>query len=220
MKYRSVFDIIGPIMIGPSSSHTAGAARIGKVARSLFRRQPEWVDIHLYGSFAKTYKGHGTDVAIIGGILDFETDDERIIRSIEIAEAAGMVIRFFEEAAVPDHPNTVKIRMGDENSDMEMVGISIGGGKIEIIELNSFVLRLSGQHPAILVEHTDKTGVIANVATVLARYEINIGHMEVSRKEKGKKALMTIEVDQNIKDVILDEIEELPSILGVTKIVD
>ena len=220
MKYRSVFDIIGPIMIGPSSSHTAGAARIGKVARSLFRRKPEWVDIHLYGSFAKTYKGHGTDVAIIGGILDFETDDERIIDSIKIAEAEGMVIRFLEEDAVPDHPNTVKIRMGDKKGDIEMVGISIGGGKIEITELNGFILRLSGQHPAILVEHTDKFGAIANVATVLATNEINIGHMEVSRKEMGQKALMTIEVDQNIEDTILDEIEKLPSILGVTKIVD
>ena len=220
MKYRSVFDIIGPIMIGPSSSHTAGAARIGKVARSLFRRQPKWADIHLYGSFAKTYKGHGTDVAIIGGILDFETDDERIIRSIEIAEADGMVIRFFEEDAVSDHPNTVKIRMGDEDGEMEMVGISVGGGKIEIIELNGFVLRLSGQHPAILVEHTDQFGAIANVATVLALHQINIGHMEVSRKELGQRALMTIEVDQNIEDPILDEIEKLPAILGVTKIVD
>lgn len=220
MKYRSVFDIIGPIMIGPSSSHTAGAARIGKVARSLFRRQPKWADIHLYGSFAKTYKGHGTDVAIIGGILDFETDDVRIIDAIKIAEADGMTIRFIEEDAVPDHPNTVKIRMGDEKGDLEMVGISIGGGKIEIIELNGFVLKLSGQHPAILVEHKDKFGAIANVATVLAKHEINIGHMEVSRKEMGQKALMTIEVDQNIEDAILDEIEKLPSILGVTKIVD
>lgn len=220
MKYRSVFDIIGPVMIGPSSSHTAGAARIGKVARSLFRRQPQWVDIHLYGSFAKTYKGHGTDVAIIGGILDFETDDERIIRAIEIAEADGMKIRFIEEEAVPDHPNTAKIRMGDDDGEMEMVGISIGGGKIEIIELNGFVLKLSGQHPAILVEHTDKFGAIANVATVLAKHEINIGHMEVSRKEMGQRALMTIEVDQNIEDSILDEIGKLPSILGVTKIVD
>ncbi|MGN1385192.1 MAG: L-serine ammonia-lyase, iron-sulfur-dependent subunit beta [Bacillus sp. (in: firmicutes)] len=220
MKYRSVFDIIGPVMIGPSSSHTAGAARIGKVARSLFRRQPQWVDIHLYGSFAKTYKGHGTDVAIIGGILDFETDDERIIRAIEIAEADGMEIRFIEEEAVPDHPNTAKIRMGDDDGEMEMVGISIGGGKIEIIELNGFVLRLSGQHPAILVEHTDKFGAIANVATVLAKHEINIGHMEVSRKEMGQRALMTIEVDQNIEDFILDEIGKLPSILGVTKVVD
>lgn len=220
MKYKSVFDIIGPVMIGPSSSHTAGAARIGKVARSLFRKQPTWVNIYFYGSFAKTYKGHGTDVAIIGGILDFETDDERIIESITIAKKQGMKISFSEEDAITDHPNTVRIRMGDENNELELVGISIGGGKIEIIELNGFVLKLSGHHPAILVEHNDKFGAIASVSNILAKHEINIGHMEVSRKEVGKKALMTIEVDQNIDDKILDILAQLPNILGVTKIVD
>lgn len=207
-------------MIGPSSSHTAGAARIGKVARSLFRKQPKWVEIYFYGSFAETYKGHGTDVAIIGGILDFDTHDERIINSIEIAKGQGVSLTFSVEDAVTDHPNTVKIRMGDDDDELELVGISIGGGKIEIIELNGFVLKLSGNHPAILVEHHDKFGAIASVSNVLARYEINIGHMEVSRKEMGKKALMTIEVDQNIEDVILDKLEILPNIICVTKIVD
>jgi len=207
-------------MIGPSSSHTAGAARIGKVARSLFRKQPKWINIHLFGSFAQTYKGHGTDVAIIGGILDFDTFDERIIQAIDIAEGLGIQIKFIKEEAVTDHPNTVKVVMGDEESEMELVGISIGGGKIEIIELNGFVLRLSGHHPAILVEHTDKFGAIASVANVLAKYEINIGHMEVSRKDIGQKALMTIEVDQNIDDFILDELSLLPNIIGVTKIVE
>ncbi|MEH6940493.1 L-serine ammonia-lyase, iron-sulfur-dependent subunit beta [Bacillus sp. JJ722] len=220
MKYRSVFDIIGPIMIGPSSSHTAGAARIGKVARSLFRKQPKWVEIYFYGSFAETYKGHGTDVAIIGGILDFDTHDERIIKSIEIAKEQGVSLSFSVEDAVTDHPNTVKVKMGDDDDELELVGISIGGGKIEIIELNGFVLKLSGNHPAILVEHHDKFGAIASVSNVLARYEINIGHMEVSRKEMGKKALMTIEVDQNIDDVILDKLQILPNIISVTKIVD
>ncbi|MGN1401706.1 MAG: L-serine ammonia-lyase, iron-sulfur-dependent subunit beta [Bacillus sp. (in: firmicutes)] len=220
MKFKSVFDVIGPIMIGPSSSHTAGAARIGKVARSLFRRQPEWVDIHLYGSFAKTYKGHGTDVALVGGILDFDTFDERIIDAIEIAEKDGMKIRFIEEEAVTEHPNTVKLNLGDEEGELELVGVSIGGGKIEIIELNGFVLRLTGHHPAILVEHTDRFGAIASVSNVLAKYEINIGHMEVSRKDIGQKALMTIEVDQNIEDTILEEIEKLPNMIAVTKIVD
>ena len=205
MKYKSVFDIIGPIMIGPSSSHTAGAPRIGKVARSLFRRQPTWVNISLYGSFANTYKGHGTDVALIGGILDFDTFDERIIESISIAESQGMKISFTEEEALTDHPNTVRITMGDDDGEIELVGISIGGGKIEIIELNGFLLRLSGHHPAILVAHNDKFGTIASVSNVLAAHEINIGHMEVSRKDVGQKALMTIEVDQNIDDSILSE---------------
>jgi L-serine dehydratase len=220
LKYKSVFDIIGPIMIGPSSSHTAGAARIGRVARSIFGREPKWASISLYGSFAQTYKGHGTDVAIIGGILDFDTDDERIIKAIDIATEKGMKISFVEEDAITDHPNTARVFIGDDQGELELVGISIGGGKIEIIELNGFELKLSGHHPAILVVHNDRFGAIANVASVLAKHEINIGHMEVSRKEVGKLALMTIEVDHNIEDFVLREIEQLPNILRVTKIVD
>lgn len=207
-------------MIGPSSSHTAGAARIGRVARSIFGREPKWASISLYGSFAQTYKGHGTDVAIIGGILDFDTDDERIIKAIDIATEKGMKISFVEEDAITEHPNTARVFIGDDQGELELVGISIGGGKIEIIELNGFELKLSGHHPAILVVHNDRFGAIANVASVLAKHEINIGHMEVSRKEVGKLALMTIEVDHNIEDSVLHEIEQLPNILRVTKIVD
>ncbi|MEH7546228.1 MULTISPECIES: L-serine ammonia-lyase, iron-sulfur-dependent subunit beta [Bacillaceae] len=220
MKYRSVFDIIGPVMIGPSSSHTAGAARIGRVARSLFGREPKWANISLYGSFAKTYKGHGTDVAIVGGLLDFDTDDTRLIHAIDLAKQKGMKLRFIEEDAVTDHPNTARIIIGDQNGELELVGISIGGGKIEIIELNGFELKLSGNHPAILVVHNDRFGAIASVAQILAKYELNIGHMEVARKDVGKMALMTIEVDQNIDNKILTELEQLPNILKVTKIVD
>jgi L-serine dehydratase len=220
MKFKSVFDIIGPVMIGPSSSHTAGAARIGKVARSLFGREPKWAHISFYGSFKDTYKGHGTDVALVGGLLNFETDDERIIHAIQIAQERGMEITFYEENAIPDHPNTARVRIGDEEGEMELVGISIGGGKIEIIELNGFLLKLSGHHPAILVVHNDRYGVIASVANILSAHEINIGHMEVSRKEKGKTALMTIEVDQNMDDAILGEIRSLPNVTQVTRIVD
>lgn len=220
MKYKSVFDIIGPIMIGPSSSHTAGAARIGRVARSLFGRQPKWANISFYGSFAKTYKGHGTDVAIVGGLLDFDTYDERIKTSLQIADSLDVKISFHEEDAITDHPNTAKVVIGDEDGELELVGISIGGGKIEITELNGFALKLSGNHPALLVVHDDRYGAIAGVANVLAKFAINIGHMEVSRKEKGQKALMTIEVDQNIDDAVIQELSALPNITQVTKIVD
>ncbi len=220
MKYRSVFDIIGPIMIGPSSSHTAGAVRIGKVARNLFGRKPTWVDIFFYGSFAETYKGHGTDVAIVGGLLNFDTFDERMKTSLHIAKQEGIRITFHEEEAIPPHPNTAKIRLGDEQGELELVGISIGGGKVEIIELNGFELKLSGHHPALLIMHNDRYGAIAGVANVLAKYAINIGHMEVSRKEKGKQALMTIEVDQNIDDAIVEQLKALPHIIDVTKIVE
>ncbi|ERN53176.1 L-serine ammonia-lyase, iron-sulfur-dependent subunit beta [Alkalihalophilus marmarensis] len=220
MKYRTVFDIIGPIMIGPSSSHTAGAARIGRVARTLFAEKPDRADIYFYGSFAKTYRGHGTDVAIVGGILDFDTFDSRITNALTIAKEEKIDIHFHEEEALTDHPNTAKVVLTKGEVTIELVGISIGGGKIEIIELNGFKLKLSGNHPAILVVHNDRYGVIAGVSNVLAKHEINIGHMEVSRKEKGKEALMVIEVDQNVPNTILKELESLPNIVKVTKIHD
>lgn len=207
-------------MIGPSSSHTAGAARIGRVARDLFGKEPTWVEIRLYGSFAKTYKGHGTDVALIGGILDFETYDPRIAESMDIARAKGITFEFIEEDSHTDHPNTARVKVGDEQSDLELVGISIGGGKAEIIELNGFELRLSGSHPAILVMHNDRFGAIAEVTQLLAKYEINIGHMEVSRKEVGKEALMVIEVDQNISEQQLEELATCEHILQVARVVE
>lgn len=220
MKYRSAFDIIGPVMIGPSSSHTAGAARIGRVARTLFGKQPKKAIISLYGSFAKTYRGHGTDVAVVGGILDFDTDDERIPASLTIAEEAGMDVSFTIEDTVMDHPNTVKIRLFDEDKELELVGISIGGGTIEITELNTFKLKLSGENPAILVVHNDVFGIISSVSTVLANHEINIGHMEVSRKEKGQMALMVIEVDQKIQSHVMKEIEGLENVSQVIRMVE
>ncbi|TFE02721.1 L-serine ammonia-lyase, iron-sulfur-dependent subunit beta [Jeotgalibacillus salarius] len=220
MKYKSVFDIIGPVMIGPSSSHTAGAARIGKMARELFGREPEWANIFFYGSFAKTYKGHGTDVAIIGGIMDFETDDERIIEARKIAKEKGMRVKIREEEALTEHPNTARINLGDKDGEMELVGISIGGGKIEIIELNGFELSLTGHHPAILVVHEDRFGAVAAVSTVLAKHRMNIGKMDVSRRDVGKMALMTIEVDQNVEEELLSELKALPEVSQVTKITD
>ncbi|GAK04669.1 L-serine dehydratase, beta subunit [Geomicrobium sp. JCM 19037] len=218
MKYRSVTEIIGPIMIGPSSSHTAGAARIGRLARLLFHEQPERVNIHLYGSFAKTYKGHGTDVALIGGLLDFDTFDERIPQAKELAKERKMRVRFHEEDAIMDHPNTVKLRLEAKEKSMELVGISIGGGKIEVVELNGFQLNLSGHHPALLIVHQDRYGVIANVANLLAAHKVNIGHMEVSRKEKGREALMVIEMDQSVTDDMIESLERLEHITQVAKL--
>ncbi|ETI66949.1 L-serine ammonia-lyase, iron-sulfur-dependent subunit beta [Neobacillus vireti] len=216
MKYRSAFDIIGPVMIGPSSSHTAGAARIGRVARTLFGKLPKKAIISLYGSFAKTYKGHGTDFAIVAGLLDLDTFDERMPKSLVIAKDLGLEVVFQTEEAVTDHPNTVKINLYGGDEELELVGISIGGGTIEITELNSFPLKLSGEHPAILVVHQDRFGIISAVTSVLSKYEINIGHMEVSRLDKGEMALMVIEVDQKIENMV---IEELSNLANVTKII-
>lgn len=220
MRYKSVFDIIGPVMIGPSSSHTAGAARIGRVARTIFGVQPESVIISLYGSFAETYKGHGTDVALVGGLLDFDTSDTRIPLSLKLAKAANMNVTFIEEEAISDHPNTTRLQLKAGEKEMEIVGISIGGGTIQIVELNGFKLNLSGMNPAILVVHNDRYGSIAGVTNLLTKYHVNIGHMEVSRKEKGKVALMAIETDENISDEVIEEIKGLPNVLQVTRMID
>lgn len=218
MKFNSVFDIIGPVMVGPSSSHTAGALRIAKVARDLFGEEIKWAKIHLYGSFAKTYKGHGTDLALAGGLLGFDTDDTRLRQSLAQAEQEGLEITFLEDTAATDHPNTVRLNIGNDNNSLEVVGISIGGGKVQITELNGFDLRLSGNHPAILVFHNDRTGAIASVTKILAKHDINIGHMEVNRKDVGKEALMVIEVDENVSEEILDVLSRAEHIIHVTKI--
>ncbi len=219
MKFQSVFDIIGPVMVGPSSSHTAGAARIGLAARNLFGRQPKWAKIHLYESFAKTYQGHGTDMALVGGLLGFDTDDERMKNALQIAKTNRLKVEFIVESARVDHPNTARIIIGDDTDTLEMIGVSIGGGKVEIIELNGFALRLSGNHPAILIMHNDRYGAIASVTSVLAKHQINIGHMEVNRKDIGKEALMVIEVDENISDSILNELRNADHIIRISKIV-
>lgn len=219
MKFNSVFDIIGPVMIGPSSSHTAGALRIAKVAKNLLDDNITWAKIYLYGSFAKTYKGHGTDLALAGGLLGFETDDSRMSESLKLAKEQGMEIIFYEDTAATDHPNTVRLQIGNEKNSIEVVGISIGGGKVQIIELNGFDLRLSGNHPAILVTHNDRSGAIASVTKILAKHHINIGHMEVNRKDVGKEALMVIEVDENVNAILLMELKQAEHIIHVSKIV-
>lgn len=216
MKYRTVFDIIGPVMIGPSSSHTAGAARIGRTARTIFGRVPKEIAITLYGSFAKTYRGHGTDIALVGGLLDFDTYDERMPLSLQMADEAGINVRFIESDEMTDHPNTARIHLADDQGKLEVVGISIGGGKIEIIELNGFDLKLSGNAPTLLVLHKDQFGAVADVATILAKHEINIGYMQVARKDKGLEALMSIETDQSVTEALIHEIRQKSGMYSVT----
>ncbi len=206
MKYKSVFDIIGPVMVGPSSSHTAGAIRIGQIARKIFGKEPEEIEVHFYGSFAETYKGHATDVAVIAGLMGFATDDIRVGRSIEIAEEKGIRIHFYKEQAHTEHPNTVGLVLKSADDQMEIVGISVGGGAVQITELDGFPLKLSGENPAMVILHKDTYGVVASVAAVLMRHKINISHMEVSRADKGSDALMVIETDQIVSQEGIDEI--------------
>ncbi|MED1851954.1 L-serine ammonia-lyase, iron-sulfur-dependent subunit beta [Brevibacillus borstelensis] len=216
MKYKSVFDIIGPVMVGPSSSHTAGAARIGRIARKLFGRQPKKAEITFYGSFAKTYKGHGSDVATVAGILDFDTFDLRLKDSLQIAKDLGIDIVVNTSEELTGHPNTSRIRLSDDEKDVEVVGVSIGGGKIEVTKLNGFAFQLGFDTPTLMVLHEDRFGMIAGVAKVLTQHKINVGLMEVSRHDRGSRALMAIETDSVVLPEVLEEIGNIPYIFDVS----
>ena len=213
-QYKSVFDIIGPIMIGPSSSHTAGAARIGKVVRQIFGEQPEKVDLYLYESFAKTYRGHGTDIAIVGGLLDMEPDDERLADSLKIAHESGMDVAFIPKPEKADHPNSVKIVVKAGERSMTCTGISIGGGAIQISELNGFKINLDMSTPTYLTVHEDRPGIVAKVTNILSDHHINISTMTVTREAKGDKAIMIIEVDERVHGLtcLLKEIEGIEEV--------
>ncbi|MDK9842286.1 MAG: L-serine ammonia-lyase, iron-sulfur-dependent subunit beta [Staphylococcus equorum] len=216
MKYKTVFDIIGPTMVGPSSSHTAGAVRIGLVAKDLFNQLPKQADIYLYGSFMETYKGHGTDVALVGGLLGYDTDDDRIQTSLETAEQMGMKVNFIEMAEERSHPNTAIINMRDADKEISFEGVSIGGGKIEVVAINGFNIAISGNYPALLVFHKDTFGTIGRVANILGDSSINVGSMQVSRKEKGDQALMTCELDESVTDEIIDKIKNVEGVVTVS----
>lgn len=218
MKFRSVFDIIGPVMIGPSSSHTAGAVRIGLLARKLFGREPEQAVIRFFGSFARTFRGHATDVAVVAGILGFESSDPRIPDALFIAAQQGLRVSFVPEDAVPQHPNTVAIQLTAGDSLFQMTGISLGGGIVQIVEVDGFNLRLSGESPALLIFHRDAYGTVAAVTQLLAYEHININHMEVSRHVKGQTALMVIETDEPVAPMILDLIRKQPNIIKIVKL--
>ncbi|MEC5300351.1 L-serine ammonia-lyase, iron-sulfur-dependent subunit beta [Staphylococcus shinii] len=216
MKYKTVFDIIGPTMVGPSSSHTAGAVRIGLVARDLFNQLPNQVDIYLYGSFMETYKGHGTDVALVGGLLGYDTDDDRIQTSLEAAETARMKVNFIEMAEERSHPNTAIINMRNTEKEISVEGVSIGGGKIEVVAINGFNIAISGNYPALLVFHKDTFGTIGKVANILGDSSINVGSMQVSRKEKGDQALMTCELDDAVNKDIIEKIKNVDGVVTVS----
>lgn len=216
MKYRSVFDIIGPAMIGPSSSHTAGAARIGRMARMLFGRTPLKADIVFCGSFAKTYRGHGTDVAIMGGIMGFDTFDPRIKDALTIAKDIGLTVSITTADRPGEHPNTAWVTLSDGQACLQIKGISVGGGKIEVLEAGGFGLSLTGDVWTMLVFHEDHYGMIASVAKELADQKINIGKMEMFRKAKGKEALLIIETDQPLTQNISQQVAGIPDVAHVT----
>lgn len=218
MKYRSVFDIIGPVMVGPSSSHTAGAVRIGRLARALFGREPQHIRLHFYGSFAKTFKGHATDVAALAGVLGLEMDDPRIPEAKAIAKNKGITVEYITEEAVPVHPNTLMAELWDEQGSMTATGQSLGGGLVQITQVDGFSLGLSGESPALLIFHKDMYGTIASITQLLANARININHMEVSRKDRGQTALMVIETDELVEPAVIDLMNAQDNVYKIIKL--
>ena len=212
-----VFDILGPIMIGPSSSHTAGAVRIGKYARSVLGKKPVKAVIRFSGSFAKTYKGHGTDKAVIAGILGMDTDDSRIRNSMQIATEEGLDFTFIEEDIDGAHPNTAEITLTDAEGRSALIqGASIGGGNIVINKINDTEVSISGKSDTLVIPHDDVPGMIAVVTNILAEKGVNVHGFSLGRDRKGGIAVMTIEIDGNIDESINEAIMECPNIHAST----
>lgn len=206
----SVFDMIGPVMIGPSSSHTAGVVRIGRVANRIFGGIPAQVNITFYNSFARTYEGHGSNRAILAGLMDFKTDDPRIKDAMELAKNSGLNYTFRSVGnASTLHPNTVKIETTMNGKEMKVTGESRGGGVILIKEVNGFDSNFTASLHTLIVEAEDQPGSIAFISSVISRDDCNIATMTVSRKGKNELACQIIEMDTGIKPITLAYLKQL-----------
>ena len=212
-----VFDIIGPAMIGPSSSHTAGAARIGRYALNILGTEPVRADIYFSGSFAKTYKGHGTDKAIVAGILGMDTDDPGIKYSFDTAEHRGLEFYFHTCEIENSHPNTAFVVLTSETGrKVEVQGASIGGGNIIITKINGTPVEITGKFTTMIVLHKNIPGMISDVTSVLAKYGINIGRFDLRRNPRGGRGVMIIELDSDLPEHINDEIKAMDNVIDST----
>ncbi|MCS5489661.1 L-serine ammonia-lyase, iron-sulfur-dependent subunit beta [Algoriphagus limi] len=217
----SVFDMIGPVMIGPSSSHTAGVVRIARAAIRVLGGIPEEANIVFYNSFARTYEGHGSDRAIIGGLMDYKTDDERIREALVLAKEKGLVYHFksIGNSSV-HHPNTIKLNLRKGEKKVEVVGESLGGGLINIAEVDGFVANFSAQLHTLIIKAQDVSGAIAFISSVIAQEKTNIATMSVSRKGKNDLACHVIEMDSGIRPITIDYLKSLPWIKELIYIPD
>lgn len=217
MTFISLFEVIGPNMVGPSSSHTAGAVSMALLARKLFPAEIKKVEFTLYGSFAKTYRGHGTDRALLGGIMGFETDDLRIRDSLSIAKERNLDYHFsIGQDTGEEHPNTADIDMTGVNGERLFVrGVSIGGGKVKIVRLNQIDVDFTGEYSTLIISQTDRPGVVAHITKVLSEREVNIAFMRLFREEKGAKAFTVVESDERIPDEVVEQIRENPLVSDV-----
>jgi len=210
-----VFEVVGPVMVGPSSSHTAGAARIGRAARAVLGAPPTQARILLHGSFAATGRGHGTDRAVVGGLLGFGPGDPRLRQSFAHAAAAGLQFSFEEADLGAVHPNSARILLsGAAGQTADVTASSVGGGRAQIIDVDGFALRFDLGRPTVLVYHADRAGAVADVATVLARHAVNIAAMQVARKRRAGDALMVIESDGDLPVVAVAELERLACVVA------
>ena len=200
MENYSVFDIIGPRMTGPSSSHTAGAVRLGYITRRIMGEEPSHASFTLYGSFAETGRGHGTDKALIAGLLGCMPDDARIRSAYKLARDSGLSVDFIWSEEPAEHPNTVRIIAEDVNGkETDVTGRSVGGGNILITKINGLDVEVTGEYPTLIIQHHDMPGVISDVSRVLAQLGVNIANMRVFRRGKGdNEAYMVIESDEPV----------------------
>ena len=213
--------MIGPVMIGPSSSHTAGVVRIARAAVKLLGGSPDEVEITFYNSFARTYEGHGSDRAIIAGLLDFKTDDKRIKDSLTLATEQGLTYRFKSIGnASTMHPNTIKLNLRKGDKKVEVLGESRGGGLINIAEVNGFKADFSANLHTLVITASDVKGSVAFIANVLAHDDCNIATMSVSRKGKNDVACLVIEMDSGIKPVTLSYLQSLSWVKEIIYIPD
>lgn len=207
----SVFDMIGPVMIGPSSSHTAGVVRIARAAVRVLGGIPDEATITFYNSFARTYEGHGSDKAILGGLLDLKTDDPGIKKAFELAEEKGLKYTFksIGNASIY-HPNTIKLNLTKGKEKVEVIGESLGGGLINIAEIDGFNANFSAQMHTLIIKADDISGAIAFISSVIAQEKANIATMSVSRKGKNDLACHVIEMDSGIQPITIEYLKSLP----------
>jgi L-serine dehydratase len=213
VTHVSLLDIIGPVMVGPSSSHTAGACRLGLIARALVGGTPDQAKVELHGSFARTGTGHGTDRAIAGGLMGYQPDDERLRGSLEAADTGGLKITFENVKLRGDHhPNTTRITVTREGRSAVLVGSSIGAGRILVTAIDGFPVDVSGAYTTLVVVAHDEPGIVAKLATALAEESVNLASMRVSRRQKGGDAIHIYELDSPPGPPALDRIRALRAV--------
>lgn len=213
----NIFDMMGPVMVGPSSSHTAGAARIGNMGRTLLGEDVARADIGLHGSFAETGFGHGTDRALLAGLLGMKPDDLRIPNAYEEANRAGMAYSFRTVELRDAHPNTALLELtGKSGKQLTLQASSIGGGAIVVNKIDGIDVNFTGDFNTLIVRNQDESGSVAAITSILSQVHINVANMSVNRHRRGGDALMVIETDQHIKPRQVEFLSELPGILSVT----